>query len=78
MPTERIQTPDRRGAPRLRLGIVAGHRRLAKHLRGQRRLGEAEARGGAAEAPEGFAAVTHDGWIVTDDQGRTVMVEAAA
>ncbi|WP_295708136.1 hypothetical protein [uncultured Brevundimonas sp.] len=36
------------------------------------------ARGGAAEAPEGFAAVTHDGWIVTDDQGRTVMVEAAA
>lgn len=36
------------------------------------------ARGGAAEAPASFAWVTHEGRIVTDDQGRTVMTEAAA
>ena len=35
------------------------------------------ARGGA-EAPEGFAVVTHDGRIVTDDQGRMVVTEARA
>ena len=33
---------------------------------------------GVVEAPEGFAVVTHDGRIGTDDQGRMVVTEARA
>nr|WP_315054304.1 hypothetical protein [uncultured Brevundimonas sp.] len=33
---------------------------------------------GAVGEPEGFTAVTHEGRTVMDDQGRTVIVEAAA
>ncbi len=34
--------------------------------------------GGGVEAPDGFVMVVHDGRIVTDDDGRMVVTEAAA